>query len=129
MANGYGPRVIRVVEDDESMRDSVESLLNVAGFSTATYASAEAMLAEGTSEGTLCVISDLQLPAMSGLDLLTELRLRNWRLPVIIITAHDSASTRKEAMRRGAAAYLANPFPSASLLTAIENISVQTRPQ
>jgi FixJ family two-component response regulator len=125
MALKCGPRVILVVEDDDSMRESVELLLRAAGFSTATYASAETMLAGGADDGALCVISDLNLPAMSGIDLLTELRRLGSRLPVIIITAHDSTWTRRDALRRGAAAYLAKPFPGASLLAAIELISTQ----
>jgi DNA-binding response OmpR family regulator len=63
---------------------------------------------------------------MSGLDLLTELRNRVWHPPVILITAYESASTRQAAEQLGAAAYLAKPFPSAALLTAIEKIDVRT---
>jgi FixJ family two-component response regulator len=119
------PKVILVVEDDDGMREAIENLLGVAGFSTVVYESAEAMLAEDTSERALCVISDLNLPAMSGLDLLTELRRRSWRVPVIIITAYDSESTRQEAARRGAIAYLPKPFPSIALLTAIESVAAR----
>lgn len=118
-----GARVVLVVEDDESMREAIETLLSLSGFSTVLYESAEALLAEEHGERSLCVISDLTLPAMSGLDLLTELRRRGRRAPVIIITAFDSASTRQEAMRRGAAAYLAKPFESTALLAAIGGIT------
>jgi FixJ family two-component response regulator len=119
------PKVILVVEDDDGMREAIENLLGVAGFSTVVYESAEAMLAEDTSERALCVVSDLNLPAMSGLDLLTELRRRSWHVPVIIITAYDSESTRQEAARRGAIAYLPKPFPSIALLTAIESVAAR----
>jgi FixJ family two-component response regulator len=114
---------ILVVEDDDSMREAIATLLSLSGYRTLLFASAEAMLAEDAMERPLCVVSDLNLPAMSGLDLLIELRRRSWPTPVIIITAFDSPSTRQEAMRRGAAAYMAKPFPSTALLTAIHKIS------
>ena len=72
MTKQAGPRVVFVVEDDESMREAIENLLCVAGFSAVVYESAEAMLAEINGDRPLCVISDLNLPAMSGLDLLIE---------------------------------------------------------
>ena len=119
---------ILVVEDDDSMREAIATLLSLSGYRTLLFASAEAMLAEDAMERPLCVVSDLNLPAMSGLDLLIELRRRSWPTPVIIITAFDSPSTRQEAMRRGAAAYMAKPFPSSALLTAIQNISAMANP-
>jgi FixJ family two-component response regulator len=114
---------VLVVEDDDSMRDAIDTLLNLSGYRTLLFGSAEAVLAEDAMEQPLCVISDLNLPAMSGLDLMIELRRRSWPTPVIIITAFDSPSTRQEAMRRGAVAYMAKPFPSSALLAAIHAIS------
>ncbi len=122
MAMGTVRRVL-VVDDDESMREAIESLLDVAGFENTTYASAEDLLAAHGVDDALCVISDIKLPAMSGMDLLTELRARAVRLPVIIITAHDRPGLRDDALRRGAAAYLPKPFPGNALLTAIESVS------
>jgi DNA-binding response OmpR family regulator len=122
MAIKDGLRAILVVEDDESVRESIKGLLGAAGFNAKVYASAESLLADGTSEDTLCVISDLNLPAMSGLDLLTELRRMGSGTPVIIITAFDSASNRQTALDRGAAAYLPKPFPRHALLSAINAI-------
>ena len=112
-----------MVEDDDGMREAIESLLDAAGFETATYASAEALLAVGAAGGILCVISDLKLPAMSGLQLLTQLRARGPCPPVIIITAHDAPGVRNEAERRGAAAFLAKPFAGEALLAAIESVA------
>src|SRR5580692_101406 len=99
MAVTGSARVVLVVEDDESMREAIGNLLSIAGFVAVAYESAEAMLRDQTSERPICVISDLHLPAMSGLDLLTALRRRIWHPPVIFITADDMASTRQAAER------------------------------
>jgi two-component system response regulator FixJ len=119
MAIGGG-RVL-VIEDDEGMREAIESLLNAAGYATSSYASAEALIAAGTPEDARCIVSDIRLPAMSGLELMTELRARGARLPVILVTAHDSPTLRAEAGLRGAAAYLPKPFARCELLAAIES--------
>jgi FixJ family two-component response regulator len=112
--------IVLVIEDDESVRRAIQRLLNASGVSTATYASAEALLAEGPSGGDTCVISDLKLPGLSGLELLAELRRRGYTQPLILITAHDSTSVREEAERCGVAAFLAKPFHGVALLAAIE---------
>jgi FixJ family two-component response regulator len=125
MTHRGNAKAVFVVEDDDGMREAIEQLLCVAGFKTLAYSSAEAMLGEMAAESPLCVISDLHLPAMSGLDLLSELSRRGERPPVILITAFESASTRQEAVRLGASAYLAKPFSSGALLTAIDEIALR----
>jgi two-component system response regulator FixJ len=120
---------ILVVDDDEGMREAMESLLDAAGFETTVYESAEALLAADRVEGATCVISDLKLPLMSGLELLTELRTRGARPPVIVITAHDAPGMCNEAVRLGAAAYLAKPFLGSALLAAIEGVAGMTWPK
>ena len=122
MAMGPGRRVL-VVDDDDGMREAIESLLDAAGFETTAYASAEALLAGGAIERATCIVSDLKLPAMSGLELLTKLRARGACPPVIVITAHDAPNVRAEAKRRGAVAYLAKPFVGSALLDAIESVA------
>jgi two-component system response regulator FixJ len=119
---GTGGRVL-VVDDDESMREAIESLLDVAGFESTAYAFAEDLLSADGVEDALCVITDVKLPAMSGMELLAELRARAVRPPVIIITAHDEPGVRDDALRRGAAAYLPKPFPGIALLAAIKSVS------
>jgi FixJ family two-component response regulator len=118
MAMDAGTRVL-VVEDDDSMRKAIERLLNVSGFATAVYRSAEELLAVGPVEGDACVISDFKLSAMSGLELLAQLRTRRWKGPLILITAHDSPALRREAEQGGAASYLAKPFLGSELIAAI----------
>jgi len=119
---GLGGRIL-VVDDDEGMREALKNLLDAAGFETATYASAEALLSDGVIDGALCVISDIRLPVMSGLAMLTALRARGEGIPVIAITAHDEPGVRDEAERHGAAAYLAKPFLGTALLAAIAGVS------
>jgi len=111
---------VLVVDDDDSMRQAIERLLHAAGLGTRAYPSAEALLAESLVEGAACIVSDFQLPTMSGLELLAELRARGNRTPVIVVTAHDTPALRREAIRRGASAYLAKPFRGSDLLAAIE---------
>jgi FixJ family two-component response regulator len=118
MVAGPGGTVL-VVEDDESMREAIERLLNAAGIGCAGYASADALLARGVDEDSACVISDLRLPGMSGLELLATLRERGISLPFILITAHDAPGVRQNAMYSGAAAYLTKPFRGTTLLEAV----------
>ena len=124
-----GQKVL-IIEDDDSLRPALERLLHIAGFQVATYASAEALLAEdAAAEGAACVISDLKLPALSGFDLLTEMRARDGWPPLILITAYDAPGLREEAARRGAAAYLSKPFRGAALLETIEAVIEPARPR
>ena len=124
---GSGTRVL-VVEDDDGMREAIERLLNAAGFTTAVYASAEELLAVGPVGGDACVVSDLKLPAMSGLELLAQLRRHSWRGPLILITAHDLPGVRKAAEQSGVAGYLAKPFLGSTLLAAIRTAIGPTKP-
>jgi len=111
---------IIVIEDDEGMRESLASLLGAAGLTARTFGSAEELLDAGIPAHTRCIVSDVLLPSMSGLDLVAELRQRGASPPVILITAHCSPAMRTEAGRRGAAAFLPKPFSGAALLDAIE---------
>jgi FixJ family two-component response regulator len=119
MATPTTPPKVLLVEDDESLRGAIERLLGLAGFSPVAYASAEALLAGGVGETANCVVSDLRLPAMSGLELLAELRARGWRAPLVLITAYDEPGLAEEATRRGAAGYLVKPFHGTTLLAAV----------
>jgi FixJ family two-component response regulator len=112
-----------VVEDDESMREAIETLLDVAGIESTSYGSAEELLSGDAIEASVCIISDLKLPSMSGFELLAALRARGPVPPVIMITAHDSPGVRGQAQRLGAAAYLAKPFAGAALLAAIKAVA------
>lgn len=113
-----GPKVL-LVEDDASLRGALERLLAAGGFEVVAYASAEALLAGDAGRDAACFVSDLKLPAMSGLELLAELRALGRRQPLILITAYDAPGLAKEALRRGAAEYLVKPFPGTTLLDAV----------
>ena len=114
-------RVI-LIEDDDGLRQALDRLLTAAGFRTAAYASAEALLADPALEEGVCVLSDLKLPGLSGLDLLSDWRARGGCPPLILITAYDTPGLREEAMRRGAAAYLAKPFRGTELLEVLNAV-------
>lgn len=121
-------RTVLVVEDDRGMREAIESLLNAAGLESAAYGTAEELLSVDRIEDAVCVVSDIRLPGMSGLELLAELRTRGLRPPVVMITAHDAPGARSQAESLGAAAYLAKPFQGKALLDAIESISDDSTP-
>jgi FixJ family two-component response regulator len=104
------------------MRAAMDRLLGVAGFAHGTYESAESLLADELAEDAACVVSDLRLPGMSGLQLLAEMRVRGSNVPLILITAHDAPGLREDAMRRGVAAYLVKPFNGTALLDALNTV-------
>jgi len=112
---------VLVVEDDDSMREAIERLLDAGGFRCRAYASAVALLARGVDVDAACVISDLRMPAMSGLELLAALRERDFSLPFILVTAHDKPGMREQALSNGATAYLVKPFRGTVLLDAVRN--------
>lgn len=120
MAAPNTPAKVLVVEDDESLRGALERLLGLAGFRAVAYGSAEALLAAGSAEGAACIVCDLRLPALSGLDLLAALRARGSRAPLILITAYAEPGLAQEATRRGAAGYLVKPFHGTTFLAAVK---------
>jgi two-component system response regulator FixJ len=114
---------VAVVEDDEGMRRAPgRLLLDTAGFESVAYTSAEAALANRIGQEAACVVSDLRLPGMSGRDLLARLRAQGASPPLILITAHDTPGRREEALRAGAAAYLAKPFSGNALVDVIDGL-------
>lgn len=102
------------------MRRSVERLLNAHGFPTEGYGSAETFLGRDPASSILCVVLDIQLSGISGLELRRRLQSSDPRLPVIFITAVDDDAIEVEAVRLGCVAYLQKPFPPALLIGAIQ---------
>jgi two-component system response regulator FixJ len=110
--------VIAIVDDDEPLRDALGSLMKAAGLRVRTFASAEEFLAcEG--DGTRCLVLDVRLPGMSGIELQARLSESNRRLPIVFITGHGDDSLRDSLMRAGAAGFLYKPVRSDALLREI----------
>ena len=108
--------VIATVDDDRRVRESVQSVLESAGYEAITFESAEAFLLSGALLIVSCVIADVRLPGMGGIELQRRIRRENATLPVIFITAHDDEAIRRQALRDGAAAFLVKPFDGDDLL-------------
>lgn len=111
--------MVAVVEDDESYRAAVQRLLKSAGLSVRSFASAEDFLKSGQQQETGCLIADIRMPGMSGLDLQAKLNAEHCPIPIIFITAHGDEEMRLQAMRAGAVKFLAKPFDGAILLESV----------
>ena len=116
-----GALTVYVVEDDASVRDSLALMLGIAGYATAAYADAESFLAAAREDWAGCVVTDLKLPGLSGLELQAELRRRGSPLPVIVITAHGDVPSARVAFRAAAVDFLEKPFDDAQLRGAIDS--------
>jgi FixJ family two-component response regulator len=115
------PPLISVVDDDASVRESLESLIRSVGFAVKVFASAEEFLNSPRVLETNCLILDVRLPGMDGIELHRHLLAKKWKVPVIFITAHASEEQlRSQALRSGAVGYLIKPFSEESLLDAID---------
>ena len=108
--------VISVVDDDASVRAATNNLLRSHGYTVHTFASAEEFLRSAHLNDTSCVIADVQMPVLSGLDLLTLMRAQGHLVPFIFITAFPDESVRARALRAGAIAFLAKPFAAPTLI-------------
>jgi FixJ family two-component response regulator len=115
---GRSPTVA-IVEDDASMLRSIQRLLTIEGFAVEAYTSAEAFLDRGTEEQPGCLILDIQLPRMSGMELRQRLRATSADIPVIFITAIEDEGLRQAAAQLGFVAYLRKPFQPEALVTAV----------
>jgi FixJ family two-component response regulator len=110
---------VLVVEDDASMRRAIRRLVTAARHDCIAFGTAEAMLQSGEATSADCIVSDVHLPAMSGLELIEAMQQAHCEVPIILITAFDMPGLRLEAQRRGVAAYLVKPFGGPELLEAI----------
>jgi len=119
MANERNDKMIAVIDDEESYRGAVERLLKSAGFSTQSFDSAEAFLNSGQKHETGCLIADIRMPGMSGLELQSKLNSDHCPIPTIFITAHGDEKMRLQAMRGGAVKFLMKPFDGETLLEAV----------
>ena len=111
---------VYVVDDDESVRASLKLLVESSGYPVAAFKSAEDLLHSSFRRSPTCLILDIHLPGMSGLDLQKQLSKSETRIPVIFITGRDRPMMEDEAMRLGGIAYLRKPFEEQCLLDAIQ---------
>ena len=113
--------MISIVDDDESVRDALESLLKSVGYRTEVFASAQEFLHSGHHEDSRCLILDVRMPGLSGLELQRQLVSSGSSIPIIFITAHGDEAARAQALGAGAVAFLRKPFTEEALLKAVDD--------
>lgn len=111
--------VVHVVDDDPAMRDSLEFLIDTAGLSVRTYESGPALLAAAEDLGAGCIVTDVRMPEMSGLDLVRRLTDMGVRLPVIVMTGHADVPLAVEAMKAGVRDFIEKPFDDEAFLSSV----------
>jgi two-component system, LuxR family, response regulator FixJ len=114
--------LITIVDDDPAVRKSLERLMRAAGFRTEAFASAEDFVHEGDHEETACLVLDLRLPGMSGLELQRYLADVHDHVPIVFVSAHDELESKYQALQAGAVAFLGKPFSDQVLLDAVHSV-------
>lgn len=115
-----GHPILCVVDDDESVRESLPDLLGTFGYATRAFSSAEEFLSSGSVDETSCLILDIAMPGMSGLELRQELKRRGQEIPIIFITGQRDETIRARVLQQRVAGFLLKPFSDADLLAAIK---------
>ena len=113
---GDNSRLVAIVDDDQSVQRALQDLIESDGLPAICFGSAEQFLDSETRSKAACLIADIRMPGMSGLELQAKLKAERCRVPVIFITAHGDAEMRIHAMRQGAVEFLSKPFDDAVLL-------------
>jgi FixJ family two-component response regulator len=119
MAIDGNHRVVAIVDDDDAVRVALEGLLKSAGLTARAFESAETFIESGQQSQVACLIADIRMPGMSGLELQAKLNAEHCRIPIIFITAHGDAQMRMQALRSGAVEFLAKPFNDEALLDTV----------
>lgn len=119
MSIQYNSRLVAIVDDDESVQRALQDLIESDGLSALCFGSAEQFLDSEARHQAVCLIADIRMPGMSGLELQAKLKAERRRLPVIFITAHGDAEMRTVAMGDGAVEFLTKPFNDTVLLEAV----------
>jgi FixJ family two-component response regulator len=115
-------RVVILVEDDEGLRVALLRVLRACGFEASAYESAEAMLDDAQAEPADCLVVDVHLPGMSGLDLVDRLRGCGQKWPAVAISAHDEAGVHEAVRRRGIERFLGKPFLGSTLVRTVNEL-------
>ena len=116
MKIGHNSRLVAIVDDDQSVQRSLQDLIESDGLRAICFGSAEQFLDSEARNAAACVIADVRMPGLSGLELQAKLKAERCRIPIIFITAHGDAEMRIHAMRQGAVEFLSKPFDDAVLL-------------
>jgi FixJ family two-component response regulator len=119
MSSEQSSRRIAIVDDDQSVQSALQDLIESEGLSTLCFGSAEEFLDSGAQNEAGCLIADIRMPGMSGIELQGKLKADRCRIPIIFITAHGDAKMRIQAMRDGAVEFLTKPFDNAVLLETV----------
>ena len=112
--------LVTIVDDDESVRDALKGFLRSAGFAAEIFSSATDLLGSNVLDKTSCLIVDVHMPVMTGLELQRRLSNSRFRIPMIFITARDDPQARAQAVKAGAIGFLQKPFAADALLGAIQ---------
>jgi FixJ family two-component response regulator len=112
-------KTVAIVDDDEAVRVALEGLLKSAGVTARAFESAEEFINSGQQRQAACLIADIRMPGMSGLELQAKLNAEGCRIPILFITAHGDAKMRMQALRAGAVEFLAKPFDDEALLESV----------
>jgi FixJ family two-component response regulator len=116
MSSARSTNLVAVVDDDDLLRDALRRLLKASGLGAVSFESAENLLNSGRLPEIACLIADVRMPGMSGLELQAKLKAERCRIPIIFITAHGDTKMRIQAMCDGAVEFLTKPFDNAVLL-------------
>src|SRR6266850_1174211 len=119
MAIDENNKLVAIVDDDDAVRVALEGLLKSAGLVARAFESAETFIESGQQFQAACLIADIRMPGMSGLDLQAKLNAEKCRIPIIFITAHGDAQMRMQALRAGAVEFLSKPFDDEALLESV----------
>jgi FixJ family two-component response regulator len=128
MANQSRTNLVAIVDDDDLMRGALQGMLKSVGLQSRAFASAEEFLKSGQQHETACLIADIRMPGMSGLELQAELNDEQHHIPTIFITAHGDDKMRMRALRAGAVEFLAKPFDDEVLLESVR-VALESRAQ
>lgn len=128
MNRGDAPRMVYVVDDDDAFRDSLRWLLESAGYQVAVFSSAERFLASRQAGGGACLLLDVRMPGLSGIEVQEELNRRGDGIPVIFLTGHGDVPMAVEAVKRGAFDFVEKPFGNSQLLALIEQAAALDAP-
>ena len=112
-------KLVAILDDDDSVRGALQGLLKAVGLPAQAFASAEEFLQSGQQHLTACLIADIRMPGMSGLELQAQLNAEHCRIPIIFITAHGDTKMRMQALRAGAVEFLTKPFNDEALLESV----------